>query len=173
MGTGKKGVSARRQTADKSGEWRFPCDCRKPGLFMSGDYPMMKAHHAKVDSWSYLLWVLQMPPLPLTSRPCPKLSPQAFLFLFFFWATPPPVPTGYHLCFTHHFLTSTATQHFSPLSMCLTSEPEIMCDKHTVWSCLILIRLLLRLTSRMAPLCTRWGEGLVFFPAICQIWVQI
>lgn len=50
MGTGQKGVSARRQTADKSGEWRFPSDCGKPCLFMSGDYPMMKGHHAKVDS---------------------------------------------------------------------------------------------------------------------------
>lgn len=45
MGTDKKGVSARRQTADKSGEWRFPCDSGKPCLFMSGDYPMMKGHH--------------------------------------------------------------------------------------------------------------------------------
>lgn len=86
-----------------------------------------------VDSWSYLCWVLQMPPLPLTSRPCPKLSPRAFPFC----ELPLPVPTGCHLCFTHHFLTSTATQHFSPIYVLNIRAGDNVWQTHVVWSCLI------------------------------------
>lgn len=143
----------------------------------SGDFPLIEESLVFscvgiIRWWRDIMrrWI----PDPVSSgyysrHPCPWLLSLVLnyplkLSLFFFVSLLPG-PTGCHLCFTHHFITSTATQHFSPIYVFHIRAEDNVWQTCVVWSCINLIWILQRLTSRMACLCTHdgWGERLSSF----------
>lgn len=98
-------------------------------------------------------WVLQLPPLPLTSRPCPKLSPQAFPFFLY-----PSVLFPWGVIYASHTISSPALplNTSPPIYVVNITSHDNVWQTCMVWSCLILIWLLQLLTSWMACLCTWW-----------------